>query len=463
MAEATVRKARKPRSEPVNYAGGKPRIFQIVADFDAYMAAYPDTSGLLAYYYRLEPKIDLSLIGLPGSSILKTARVDEMTEAFAAAKWGRGKYMLKVTDSNRPRGEQESCRVFFKIDDPDLISVYDPRSLLVNDPDNADEVARLLQRGVMVRDAVTGAARVKTEYAVPAAVATTPPESEPVISQRFLTDMMLRVMDRAVQPPVSPKEQFAEIIEAARMLHPAGPAAPVAVNAEVAELRAELAVIRRSQVPAADPVESSFDAYLRMQNFLRENTPAVSAIPAPVAAFNWVKEIVTGLQQLGQTFLPVLAPLANHYFGPARVAGASGPAPGPGAGAPAVMPGSGAPAASAEGYSVVVPPPRALDLTGGDMWGNLNAVAALALERMAAGMTGYDFAAFLCSSYTPGGVDIFRMLREDGTPGVMGLLGSHPLVASAPEGRRRALESWLDHFFQFDPGGGAVEESQEAA
>jgi hypothetical protein len=108
-------------------------------------------------------------------------------------------------------------------------------------------------------------------------------------------------------------------------------------------------------------------------------------------------------------------------------------------------------------------PMAPLDLTSGDMFSRLVRVGNLALEKMRAGMTGFDFASFLCSSYTPGGLDLFRILAADGTTGVMGLLGQLPeVIAAGPEGRA-AIEAFLDDFFTYDPLGGVEEAAAVSA
>ncbi len=82
--------------------------FQKPEDFYQYLAGYPDKAGLMAYVYRLRPRIDLSLVGIPDSSIIQTIDANEMTEEHLGATFGRGVYMLKLNDANRPRGQQEA-------------------------------------------------------------------------------------------------------------------------------------------------------------------------------------------------------------------------------------------------------------------------------------------------------------------------------------------------------------------
>ncbi len=153
-------KARPKAPPPIDYTATR-QTFQKSETFERYIAGYPDASGLLAYVYRLSPKIDLTLIGVRESHILKIANTDQMNRAWLASEKGRGHYMLTLTDANREKGQQQLCKTWFEIDDPEVgPPVYDPRTLLLAAPENADEVNRLLNAGVLVRDA-TGAPRLK--------------------------------------------------------------------------------------------------------------------------------------------------------------------------------------------------------------------------------------------------------------------------------------------------------------
>jgi hypothetical protein len=438
---------RPARAKTLDYSRFKV-VFRNSDDFVEYLAGYPDTSGLMAYYYRLVPKIDNSLIGLPESSILQTANPGEMQPEFARARWGRGRYMLRLSDANRPKGEQEVCRTWFEFDDPDLASIYDPRSLVVSDPVNAEEVARLIHSGVMVRDAVTGAARVKTEYTPGVMPGRPSPEpavtAEPeLLSKDLLSTLILRLVDRGAQ---TPKEQLTQTIEVARLLQPA----PLAVNPEVAALRVEIAELRTSRGGAAKgTTEDGFDTYLRIQEFLKGQGAGTGS-----GGSGWVSELLGGIRELLPAVPAIVDGLARLRvqreragFSPQRASGAiSGPPVG------VTIPG-GPPGAS-EGNSARFPVTIQIDLTQGDVFSRLAAVGELALARMDAGMSGFDFASFLCASYTPGGADLFRLMAVDGTTGIMGLLGLHPAVAGASEERRQEIQAWLDDFFTFDPDGG---------
>ena len=55
-------------------------------------------------------------------------------------------------------------------------------------------------------------------------------------------------------------------------------------------------------------------------------------------------------------------------------------------------------------------------------------VSELALEKFALGMSGFDFAGWLCAPFTPGGADLFRLLYDVGTVGIMSNMGNHPYV-----------------------------------
>jgi len=430
--------------------------FRNPEDFERFIGGYPDCSGVMAYYYRLVPKIDLSLIGLAETSIYKTAAVSEMNRDFAAGRWGRGKYMLRLSDANRTKGQQEIYRTWFEIDDPDLAAIYDPRSLMVHDPANADEVARLIQSGVMVRDGLTGAARVKTEYTAPAAAGlpspvVVPAEPPDVLSKDLLSTLILRLVDRGAQ---SPREQLTQTIEVARLLAP--PAA--AANPELMELRVQIAELKAAR--GAGTRSSGldvFESYTHIESFLKSHSGGGAVVGRRSVVgeiMDGVKEliphvpaIVEGVMALQARRAATLAravPAVPAGFVQSSIANRPGAPEGKGAAIPN----------GSSNLGAVVP----LDLTSGDMFSRLVRVGNLALEKMRAGMTGFDFASFLCSSYTPGGLDLFRILAADGTTGVMGLLGQLPEVIAAGPAGRAEIEAFLDDFFTYDPLGG-VEES----
>jgi hypothetical protein len=127
-AQPTVKKA--PGASKLNKTSEKKaRVFdylrfklaiQDADDFQAYLHGYPDKTGLMAYVYRLVPRIDVRLVGIGETNILETATLSEMTAAFIEHRFGAGKYMLKLNDANRVKGENEVCRTWFKLEDADV-------------------------------------------------------------------------------------------------------------------------------------------------------------------------------------------------------------------------------------------------------------------------------------------------------------------------------------------------------
>lgn len=467
--------AGKPRGSykktPFDYEQTRRRLSNF-EDLAPYLAGYPEPSGLMGYWFRLLPEIDNSLIGIAESNILKTAKFEEMTEDFAAQKWGRGRYMLKVSDSNRT-GVQEMVRVIFDVTDPELTPIYDPRALLVNKPSNADEVARLLATGVMVRDAATGQARVKSEYMpvappVPSSVPSAVPAAEPdLLSRDLLTQLVIKLVDRGAQ---NPRDQLTQTIEVARLLvPPAAGAAPGGVTPEILALHIELAELRGRAAAAvqvaAPPASASggafdaFDTFVKIQEFLKSQGGGASGGGESNLVgqiFAGVKEllpavpaILAGVDRLRTVRAPGLTAPGNASFGPVPAS------PGVRAGFggypdPPVPPEM---AGANSGYS---PTPKPLDLSEGDVFVRFTALARAALDAQQRGTSGFDFAGFLCAAYTPGGLELYRMMRADGTSGVMGFVSQMPEVVAGGPAYHKALEVWLDDFFEFDPDGTEV-------
>ena len=224
-ANAEVPKPQRGRPRKTfEYGAAVPSLsFRNPAQFSAYLAGYPDSSGLLAYIYRLKPKIDLGLIGATENHIHKTMLPEEMTPEYCARRWGAGLFFLTLTDANRPKGRQECARTWIEIDDPALRPIYDPRTLLVHDRENLAEVQRLLAAGVLMRDE-NGEPKVRTEGAgpsvsvAPAAVPPAAPVAVPELSQSLQEKLLMKILD-------SPSAQLEQAFQIAGRLMPAPVAA----------------------------------------------------------------------------------------------------------------------------------------------------------------------------------------------------------------------------------------------
>jgi hypothetical protein len=438
---------RGPKPKPFDYA--RYRVAFRDADvFAGWLAGYPDLSAVICYFYRLTPKIDLSRVGARDNYIFKSVNPAEWTPDFVARRWGRGHFLLKVNDANAPTGQQERARVWFLVDDPDLLPVYDPRALLLGDPDNADEIARLLACGVLVRDAETGAVRVKTE-AVPMAAGQAAgvgavPVPAPVVASPFLDQAMgnqviMKLLDRAL--PSATPQTASDVLEQSFQIADRfnGARGPQSIESIV-----EAVVLRlRPAVPAV-ALSTELETFERVSALL-EKVGAGRALDTATAAGavpGWAAVLLPFLESAIKPLVPVIV---GYFARPAvpAVPAAGGvlvsmPSPRPVASAASAV-GSAAPA-----YPVFLP-------VDAPLMDRVVQVAGLALAKQAEGVTGFAFASWMTAFY-PGGKELYEFLEaRGGRIGAMGLLQMVPSLASQlDEARKLALEAWFDDLFTFD-------------
>jgi hypothetical protein len=420
----------RPKAKTADYSKFRQTLRQF-DDFARYLAGYPDKRGLLGYLYRLTPKIDNSLIGKADSSIRKLD-VGEMTVEFVQSNFGRGKYMLKLTDANRVKGENEVVKTFIECVDPDFPSVYDPRALLLGDPENADEIARLLQSGVLVRDGATGAPRIRTEADSSGG---TPVDSRAtgageLLSRDMIGQLIIKLVDRGAQ---SPGDSLKQSIEIAKLLQGAAP--PVAPAFSVEQL-ADLVAARMGGGRVPDQTADMFSNYERIEGFIQKFRPAAPAAPAAVegGGFNWAAQLPGILQGIIQVI-----PMLKTLGGP-RV--------------PVAVPPQAPAAARPNGAAQPVQP---------SMGDRIAEVAAMAFGKMSEGVNGFDFAAWLCA-WHPGGLEVYQYLEPHGAAGVVGLLAMHPAGAGllGDPAQRAKLEAFLADFFTYDTSEGEPEPAGSA-
>lgn len=441
-----ARPGRKRR--PYDYSQFK-KAFRNPEDFAFFLAGYPDMSGVLAYWYRLKPKIDLSRIGQDATNLMTTINPAEMTETFAAEKWGSGKYMLKFTDANRRSDQQEMARAFFEVDDPALPAKYDPRCLLLNDPVNADEVERLLAAGVLVREGEYGAPRLKTEAnAGPSVVVAPAPAVPPPQTFGSLGDqLIIKLLDRALPSATPPtaneylKQSF-EIADRFRSID----ARPQPTLDEIAE--AVAAKIAPKAAASPPTFTSELEVYERVGTLLDKVGAGRSLGADSSAVPGWA--VFLG-PLLDQTVKP-LVPLLVQYF--SRGLAPAAPVP------LTLNAGAAAPAAPA---TPAAPGPLVLLPASAPLMDRARQVAELGIRKCAEGVEGSRYAAWLCGYY-PGGGEVFGLFcSAGGSAGAMGFISMDPVLGSMLRDPTAAAQFtvWLDDFFSFSPDGDGDEEDEE--
>lgn len=422
-----------PKPKTWDYTQTTLRDFQKPVDFYAYLAGYPDKTALLISVYRLKPVIDHSLIGIDQSAILQTPDEMLVTEDAIGDTFGRGKYMLKLNDSNRPKGQQRCCRTWIEMTDCEKPPQYDPRTLCLGEAQNQNEITRLLNAGMLVRDGQTGAPRLKGENDQAAAA---PLVGVPVPSHNghsnngggelFPRDVMATFLLGLVKDRGNnPHDTVKDVIDMARTLQPP-PAAPVDLEAVVERVVSRLQVSVKTNGRELD----AFANYERMEGFIQKVRGPV-AVAAAVAGdgavsaaspASWMPHLPAVFAE-ARLFLPELVAAFRNLRSETAVQPAAA-------------------GAQNGGQQRMMTFEEALE-----------DVVKLGFRRMREGVNGFDFAAWLCNHH-PAGLDVYRFLEPGGTVGLIGL------AAMKPEGRllvndpavRPQLEAFLDSFFTFDAG-----------
>jgi hypothetical protein len=410
----------KPKVKVYDYDRYK-LSFQKSADFYGYIEGYPDKTGLLISVYRLRPRIDHSLIGNNQSAILQTANVADVTEEQVGDTFGRGAYMLKLNDGNRPRGQQECCRTWLEITDHEKPPQYDPRTLCLGEAKNQDEITRLLNSGVLVRDA-HGAPRLRGENdpaapPVPVGVAGSQPQNGELFSRDVIGQIVLAALNRGSQ---SPHDAVKDTIEVARLIQP--PALDV-------ETIVERVIARVGVVPGKNGALDPFSNYERMEQF-------IARVRGPVQAAAGVVEGVAAASEPGASWAPHLAGILAQ--------------------ARALLPEVKTMFSELREQNGAGLPPQNRVQKPMTMEQRIEQIATMGYEQMQQGVSGFDFAAYVCN-FHPGGLEVYRQLEPAGAVGVIALAAMNPAtrpLVNAPDTRAQ-LESFLSDFFTFDPSGGS--------
>lgn len=412
-------------------------------DFAHFADGYPDKSGLCAYMYRLQPKIDFNLIGIRDAYIKKSTDAAEWSPAWLEANFGRGTYMIKLNDANRVKGQNDVAKIVIELMDCEKPAVYDLRTLKLTDPMNQDEIARLIQSGELVRDP-NGAPRMRTAADGPAGtISMVAPALQNGGAGEFMTkeifgQVLLSLIQRGTQDP---SKHISDILSVAKTLQPQQTAPQLSVE-QIVELVA--AKIGR---PKANGADDMFTAYERMETFIARVRGPVAvaaaaggdgAAAAGASGFGWVSGVATIFSEIRQ-ILPML-PMLRTLGGPEAPA------------APGTIMRAAPPREPAQ------PPQASMTLDQ-----RIEEIAQLGFARMEQKVNGWDYAAWVCN-FHPGGREIFLMLEPGGPAAVMGLAAMNP--ATAPllrdAAKRAQIESFLTDFFSFDASPAGAAESPAA-
>lgn len=419
------RSARLPVAEtgtkPIDYAGWRLTINN-PDQFMDFMRGYPNPQGVTLFLYRLLPKIDLSLIGLEETNLQKGGIEDLPLYSLEAVaeKWGRGKYNLRVTDSNRPDGQRQVIQTCpYKLLDVEKPPVYDVRTLLLGHSDNIDEVNRQVAMGVLVRD-TAGAPRLRSaadgavNSAAPVAVAPGPA----YLGNDLLLQFAIESLKSARQ---SPTEQLKDSIEIAKLMRPPESALP-SIDA-IAD-----AVATRLGGGAPRGGGDVFANWEKVQSFIERAGGVVSsANPAPAAAAavgdgsGWAPYLASILAE-ARAFLPEVVGAWNMMKNQRN---APGEQPKTQTGVP-MLP----------------------------LNQRIETIFKTGYQCIQNGVSGEQFAAWLCmSGEFAGGLEAFNFLKPGGVTGLITMAATNPVGAQIVNDAaiRPQLEAFLTSFFSFDP------------
>jgi len=375
------------------------------------------------------------MIQLRETYIQKAVEPAQMTPEYVAERWGKGKYQIRLTDGNRPKGQQEVAKILYDLQDAEKPPVYDIRTLLIGHNENLDEVNRQISAGLLVRDA-SGVPRLRTASDAAGAA----PEASnghlgnngsDFLDRNTMGAVLLKLVERGSTPP---GQAVKESIELAKMLMPP-PAPALDVEALIERVAARLA----PQQSNGDGFAAALSTYERVSQFLgKANGGAAPAAAAgsPDSLIGWapyLPGIITGVRQL----IPEVVGAFNQFRGTA--AGAAGASvPSAGVAAPAVV------------------------LT---LEQRIEEIAGLGFQRMREGVNGFDFAAYICG-FHPGGLEVYQFLeRSGGAVGLMALLAMNPATRpmTADVAQRAQIEVFLSDFFSFDPLGASETAGDQSA
>lgn len=387
-------------------------------DFTPYLAGYPAKSGLQLYMYRLKPKIDFALIGVKEHTIRKVFEVDDMNLEYMRREFGRGKYQWKLNDKMRDRGQTEVCSMTFDITDPELEPIYDVRTLCLGAPENIDEINRLIEKGVLLRDQ-NGMPRLRTDRDTPAQAVSVSSSPGELIGRDFITQALLKLITSGTQ---NPADMMKQSIDIARLLRPETPASSGLTADQILDLIDKRLSMGRTDDP--------FSAWERIESFLAKARGGAAAVVGAATADGTlagisdvlksaavvIPQVIQGIDFLQKQRMRLNVTINETPGGPGRVDNGN------------------------------VPQSTLADRIG--------EVCQLGFQKMTDGITGFDYAAYVCQFHA-GGLEVYRWLEARGTAGVLGLLVMNPqagpLLADPPQ--RAQLEIFLNDFFTYDPDG----------
>lgn len=411
-------------SDPPGESGRKKRSF---SDLLKFAREYENKTAMALYLYRLWPVIDLNLVGKKFSYIDKFAGPDECDLDAIMRKWGRGKYKICLTDSNRKGFDQRLCEATFEVDNPDFepASEFGWRELDLGSPQNASFVQSLRLRGLLPKEGEETMQGSDT-----AAVSALTQLVREVISRESNKGADPYSVGLQIAKEIAAKPQQDPMEAALRMVELMNKSKQD--NGVVEALKAEIAELRR-----AASGDSLFDQFKKFRELERaiggRGGGGGGGMP------EWLGELLKSLA-------PALLTLLMRGGGaPGMAPAPAGPGPSPGA-PPAFPP--------------VIP--MAPDGAGeGDLMIRLIQTANKALKAFQRGMTGDDFAHSLVT-LEDDGEEIYSTFSGMGVDGLISTLKTTPQWAGLAA-REGEVRDFLAAFVAYGEPEAPAAEAQAAA
>lgn len=388
--------------------------------FFLFIKQYPHPEGSSIYVYRLKPPIDRRQAGIEDSNIdiIEDAKI--MDEDYLLRTHGSGKYHLKFTDANKPKGLTEVAKTTIEIYDPAVPPILNPVELVIGAPGNDKIVQKYIGEGWTVLDnKLTSPTRDGGSAVLAETVRDLIKDRQrPNPENEGIAARLVEVLERRNDGGLAELERFLALSE---RLQPK--ADPVQV-----EMMKVLAGMARGTSPAAEknPVEELRNTAALLKEFGWGGGGGPS----------WVEAVnaLPGILQYGALLLRELNT------------------------SKAAAPAAGSPAAPALAVGAVQQP---AEEEGAEMLGGLSVVEMKglfddAVDAFERGIGGADFAhAVVCRR---NGEKLYETVCAIGKDQLLGFFAMMP-GAEALKARRPEIEKFLDDFIAY----GEPEPEQKAS
>ncbi len=410
-------------SEPVaSVDSSKPKRHVSPAEFFQLCANYGDKAATCFYIYRLWPVINRSLAGIKNSYIEKAVTLDAST---LLRSHGSGKYQVRFTDSNRPRGMTEVYRTFVEFNEPDQPAVLDVRELDRGHRDNQSYIQGLVNRGLMPKEGEEMAGDGVKEVVGLARDMMQKMTDKPGKPEGSDLDRALQIM-QALKPNADPMELALKIAEMSRKDDGSNSMVKGLMDSQK-ELVA-LLIKAREPAPAAENPFGPVDSVLGLLDKLGVKIGGRSSI----SETSWVDRLPEMLNA-GATLLQSFAMLR---------AGSAAAVPSPAAAVPATV------------ETRVPEIVSAVPENGGSVLNpmRLAAVGQKAVLAFQRGMSGDAFAEALVS-LEDDGEQVYRVLYTLGSANILGMIKGLPVWSQLAEHEAK-ISTFIADFLSY----GAPEE-----